>query len=137
MSAVVAAERALGYLPRDVSCENRGYDVESLVPGSGQLRFIEVKGRIEGAKAVTVTRNEILTAFNKPDDFILALVRVPESDFPEGDVWKVADPPSQYGNHMGCAVHYVRRPFRREPDFGVTSVTYNLAELMERAESPS
>jgi superfamily II DNA or RNA helicase len=137
MSAVVAAERELGYEPRDVSSENRGYDVESRVPQSGKLRFIEVKGRIEAANAVTVTRNEILTAFNKPDDFILALVRVPESDFSDGDVWKVSDQRTQYGNHIGCTVHYVRRPFQREPDFGVTSVTYNLAELIKRAEAPS
>jgi len=30
----------------------------------------------------------------------------------------------------------VRRPFQREPDFGVTSVNYDLAELLERAEEP-
>jgi len=30
-------------------------------------------------------------------------------------------------------VHYVRDPFRREPDFGVTSVNYDLAELLARA----
>jgi hypothetical protein len=34
-------------------------------------------------------------------------------------------------------VHYVRRPFQREPDFGVTSVNYNLAELLARAGEPS
>jgi hypothetical protein len=33
-------------------------------------------------------------------------------------------------------VRYVRRPFRREPDFGVTSVNYDLAELLARAEEP-
>src|SRR5204863_1114223 len=68
MSAVVAAEKALGFDPRDVSSENCGYDVESRITGSGKLRFIEVKGRIQGAKDVTITRNEILTAFNKPED---------------------------------------------------------------------
>ncbi|MCC6611674.1 MAG: DUF3883 domain-containing protein [Burkholderiales bacterium] len=137
MSAVVAAERALGFEPRDVSRENHGYDVESRVPHSGQLRFIEVKGRIEGARAVTVTRNEILTAFNKPDEFILALVRVPESEFAGGDIWKAAEQKGNYGTHQGCAVHYVRRPFQKEPDFGVTSVTYSLADLIQRAEAPS
>ena len=49
MDAVMAAERALGFEPRDVGSENRGYDVESRVPGTGKLRFIEVKGRVEGA----------------------------------------------------------------------------------------
>jgi len=33
-------------------------------------------------------------------------------------------------------VHYVRTPFRREPDFGVTSVNYDFAELLARAEEP-
>jgi hypothetical protein len=34
-------------------------------------------------------------------------------------------------------VYYAREPFRREPDFGVTSVNYSFAELLERAGSPS
>ncbi len=33
-------------------------------------------------------------------------------------------------------VHYVRQPFRREPDFGVTSVNYDFAELLARAQAP-
>ena len=33
-------------------------------------------------------------------------------------------------------VHYVRRPFQREPDFGVTSVNYDFPELLARAEQP-
>ena len=32
--------------------------------------------------------------------------------------------------------HYVRTPFQREPDFGVTSVNYDFAELLARAEPP-
>ena len=32
-----------------------------------------MKGRVAGATTVTVTRNEILTALNKPEDFILAV----------------------------------------------------------------
>ena len=34
-------------------------------------------------------------------------------------------------------IHYIRRPFRRDPDFGVTSVNYNFAELIDRAEPPA
>lgn len=30
----------------------------------------------------------------------------------------------------------VRRPFHREPEFGVTSVNYDLAELLARAGAP-
>ena len=60
--------------------------------------------------------NEILTSLNKPEDFILALV-----EFLDGDSHRV---------------HYLRRPFHREPDFGVTSVNYDFAELLARGESP-
>jgi len=95
-----------------------------------------VKGRLQGAKTVTVTKNEILTALNKPGDFILALVVVPPSESSlQADPWQVAEPGAKYGKtYDGCKVYYVRRPFTREPDFGVTSVNYNLSELMERAE---
>jgi hypothetical protein len=33
-------------------------------------------------------------------------------------------------------VHYVRRPFQREPDFGVVSVNYNFSELLASASAP-
>ena len=32
---------------------------------------------------------------------------------------------------------YVRRPFQREPDFGVTSVNYDLGDLLARAQEPA
>jgi hypothetical protein len=32
-------------------------------------------------------------------------------------------------------VHYLRQPFQREPDFGVTSVNYELAALLAEATS--
>jgi hypothetical protein len=34
-------------------------------------------------------------------------------------------------------VRYLRRPFKREPNFGVTSVNYDFAELICRATMPS
>ncbi len=36
----------------------------------------------------------------------------------------------------GCRVHYVRAPSTKEPDFRVTSVNYDLTELLARAEVP-
>jgi len=116
MVAVMAAERELGFEPRDVSAARVGYDIESREPVTGRLRFIEVKGRVAGAATLTVTRNEILTAFNKPEDFVLALVEVEE------------------GKVRGTK--YLRQPFQREPDFGVASVNYAWRGLWNRAESP-
>ena len=116
MQMVMEAEKLLGNEPRDVSGEKCGWDIESKVPGVGKLRFIEVKGRVAGALTVTVTRNEILAALNKPDDFILAIGQMEDSK---------------------RDLHYIRRPFQIEPDFCVESVNYNLGELMARAEVPA
>jgi hypothetical protein len=113
---VMQTEENLGFKPRDVSRDKCGYDIESKVPETGRLRFIEVKGRVAGAATVTVTRNEILTALNKPDDFILALAEIDGDD---------------------QCLRYVRQPFRREPDFGVESVNYKLPELLARGEVPA
>ena len=114
---VMAVERGLGFEPTDREFEKRGYDIESRVPGTGKLRFIEVKGRVSGAANILVTRNEILYSLNKPDDFILAIVEFLGED-----------------DHR---VHYVREPFQREPDFGATSVNYDFTELLARAGDPS
>ncbi len=115
MCAVMDTERRLGFIPKDVSAQKLGYDVESSIPNTGKLRFIEVKGRIAGARTVTITSGEIRTALNKPDDFILAIVEI------DGEA---------------TIARYIRRPFQREPDFGVTSVNYDLADLLERGEEP-
>ena len=113
---VMAVERGLGNEPIDREDEKVGYDIESRVPGTGRLRFIEVKGRVAGARTITVTKNEILYSLNKPEDFILAIV--------------------EFLDENDHRVHYVRRPFRREPDFGVTSVNYDFSGLLRRAEVP-
>ena len=76
MDAIMACERGMGYEPRDVSAEDRGYDIESRDPQTGGLRFIEVKGRRADAHAVTITRNEMLAALNAANSFILAVVLV-------------------------------------------------------------
>src|SRR5581483_6656585 len=54
---VMEIERGLGFVPTDREFEKLGYDIESAVPGTGRLRFIEVKGRVAGADTVTVTKN--------------------------------------------------------------------------------
>ncbi len=118
MEAVMRAERQLGHEPRDVSALKCGYDIESRDRQTNSLRFIEVKGRRPDATTVTVTKNEILTAFNQPAAFILALVRV------------------DLIQQQALELCYVRRPFTREPDFGATSVNYDLQQLWLKGESP-
>ena len=116
MQAVMEKEQELGYLPADVHRDNLGWDIESAIPGTGKLRFIEVKGRIEGAETVTVSKNEILAGLNKPEDYILAVVEV------------------SFTNDQAQAKlpHYILRPFRTEPDFAATSVNYDWIELVDR-----
>lgn len=76
MEAVIDYERALGNVPRDVSAEKKGWDIESRDAQTSHLRFIEVKGRHADARDVIVTKNEILASLNAPDAFHLALVTV-------------------------------------------------------------
>jgi hypothetical protein len=119
MKAVMDVETSLGYIPRDVSGLKVGYDVESAIPqdkrgtDGATLRFIEVKGRVKGADTVTVSKNEILTAFNKPDEYILAIVKVDDA------MTKIV---------------YLKKPFRERPDFAATSVNYDVTELVNGSE---
>lgn len=114
---VTDVERRMGFEPSDREFEKLGCDIESRVPETGRLRFIEVKGHVEGAPTITVTRNEILFSLNKPDDYILAIV--------------------EFLDRGGHRAHYLRRPFRREPDFGATGVLYDFSDLLGRAGEPS
>ncbi len=83
------------------------------------MKFIEVKGRIQGAPTVTVSRNEILTALNEPKHFVLALVEVS----PDGT----------------DTVRYLRHPFEgwsEEFIFDVTWVNFTWAALWNRSVEP-
>jgi hypothetical protein len=116
---VMDIERGLGFDPTDREFERLGYDIESRA-GAGRLRFIEVKGRVTGADTITVTKNEILTSLNKPEDFVLALVEFLDQD--------------------GHNVWYLRRPFERSgitTDFNGASVDFHFADLLRRAEPPA
>jgi superfamily II DNA or RNA helicase len=131
MQAVMEVERGLGNEPRDVSGENLGWDIESRDPDTGRLRFIEAKGRIAVATTVTVTRNEILASFNEPEAFILAIVLVPTSpEMGNQDVWDVRDADTSAVTPADCEVHYVTRPFDREPGFAENSINYDLGKLV-------
>ena len=115
-ATIMEIERGLGFEPTDREFEKLGYDIESIDPKTGTVRFIEVKGRQTGASTVTVTRNEILYSLNQPENFILGIVEFMGEDRHE--------------------VHYIRQPFKREPDFGVTSVNYDFGELLAKGEAP-
>jgi hypothetical protein len=69
---------------------------------------------VKGATTVTVTRNEILYAFNQGEKFVMAIVLVDKGDAIEGP-------------------HYLRNPFDKEPGWGVASINYSLNDLLSRA----
>ena len=122
MQAVITAEKARGHRVIDVSAEKCGWDISSYPPPVNGVqpepRHIEVKGRATGAETITVSRNEIMYAVNQAERFILAIVFVHPDDSVDGP-------------------HYVRNPFQREPDWGASSVNYELAKLLSPArESP-
>lgn len=118
IKAVMDVEKAKGHHVVDVSAEKCGWDVTSYPPAANGITpdplHIEVKGRVKGATTITVTRNEILYAFNQGDKFVLAIVFVNPDDSVEGP-------------------HYLRNPFQKEPDWGAASVNYSVPELLKRA----
>ncbi len=115
MQAVMDAERMSGYEPVDVSRAKRGWDIESQTPGPGKLRFIEVKGRIEGAETVTVSKNEIMGGLNKLEDYFLAIVEVRFDN----------------GKPQAGLPLFIANPFHKEPDFAAVSVNYEIKELLK------
>jgi SNF2 family DNA or RNA helicase len=119
VDAVMAAEVALGRRPKEMPRNNKGYDIQSRLNELGELLFIEVKGRVSGAKEFTITKSEILTSLNRPDHFVLAVVEVCED--------------------YSTIVRYLRKPFRgtEEIYFDLTSANYDWHELFNRAEAPS
>jgi superfamily II DNA or RNA helicase len=117
MDAVMAAERVLGNDPRDVSAENKGYDIESRDPRAAHLRFIEVKGRDADGRDVIITKNEILASLNAPEAFVLAIVQV-DGGFAREPV-------------------YVRRFFSRELGFAETAVVFDVNDLLSLGGRPS
>ena len=119
MAAVRRVEESRGCHVVDVSAQKCGWDLTAyppLVDGKQpDARHIEVKGRVQGAGTVTITRNEILFALNQADKFLLAIVLVSEDDTVDGP-------------------YYLRHPFDTEPGWGVSSVNYDLDILLAQGE---
>lgn len=116
MDAVTKAEIALGNEPKDVSMQKIGYDIESYDPRNRKYRFIEVKGRIEGADTIMVTRNEIITCMNSPENYILAVVHVADG--------------------FAHQPRYITAPFNREPDYRERAVQFDLRPFLEESRPP-
>lgn len=118
MNAVIEAERALGNTPTDVSAQKIGYDIASYDPKIDHLRFIEVKGRIDGADTVMITRQEVITSLHEPEKFILAIVQVEDGSAREP--------------------RYVHGALdTREPPFGHNAIQFNIKSLLERSGTPA
>jgi hypothetical protein len=60
-------------------------------------------------------RNEMLYALNQADKFVLAIVMV------DGDEYE--------------GPYYLRNPFNAEPGWGVSSVNFDLQEILKKAET--
>ena len=116
MDAVMAGERLAGRVPTDVSAQKVGYDIESLDLATGALLFIEVKGRTPEGAAICFTRNEMLTAWNKPDAYRVALVLI-ENGFPREPL----------------IIHRPHEVFGPEPGFAETARFIKADELIARA----
>jgi superfamily II DNA or RNA helicase len=119
METVRQVEESHGCHIVDVSKDKCGWDLTSYPPVVNGMhpdpRHIEVKGRIKGAATIIVTRNEMMYAFNQGDKFVLAIVLVDDDGSTEGP-------------------YFIRRPFDREPGWGVSSINYVIAELLKRGE---
>jgi hypothetical protein len=119
VDAVLDAEVSLGRRCEEMPHENPGFDVRSHLP-VGHLLFIVVKGRVDGAATVTVTRNEILFGLNAGDHHVLALVEVREDD--------------------STTVRYLRHAFDDTDGvihFAETSRSFSWSKLWQQASDPS
>ena len=119
MDSVMKSECALGREPMDVSSENRGYDIESFDPKSDTRVFIEVKGRVRDANDLSLTKNEMLTAFNSEGSYILAVVLVEKG--------------------VASELRYIRNPsklFGSEPGFMEISRRFSLSKILKEGHAP-
>jgi Domain of unknown function (DUF3883) len=101
----------------DVSAQKCGLDLTLYPPAvdgrQPEVRHIEVKGQVNGATTVTITRNEILYTLNQSEKFQLALVTVALDNTTKGPF-------------------YIYTPFAKEPGWGA-SVNYDPSDLLSRS----
>ena len=77
-----------------------------------------MKGRIDGADTVMITRQEVITSLHEPEKFILAIVQV--------------------DNGFAREPCYLRGALdTREPPFDQNAIQFNIKRLLDRAEAPA
>jgi superfamily II DNA or RNA helicase len=119
VSAVMAAERALGRNPVEQDHNNPGFDILSEDLGTGVLYFIEVKGYRPETPEIKVRARQVRQAKQNPERFRLAIARVPNE--PDGEP----------------TVRYLVRPFDTyELHFAQTYVPLDVADLMPISVEP-
>ena len=119
MTAVMAAERGLHRDPEPMAHNNPGYDIRSRTP-DGHWLYLEVKGRIAGAKDFFITRNEVMLARNTAPRHRLAMVKVS----PDGPAFD--------------EIRYVLADFEGIVlnDFAATAVVVKWNDFWARGEDP-
>ncbi len=75
MEFVLKWEEKEGRIPKDVSAEGRGYDIESFDPITGEKRRIEVKSFKNEPEKITLTENEFKAAKFYGKTYYLYVVR--------------------------------------------------------------
>lgn len=111
VDAVLAAERALGRIPTEMTHNNPGYDIQS-VRGDDPLLFIEVKGRIVGAEDFSVTHTELRHGRNAAPHYRLAIVSV-DPRGPEYDEVRYLNDPFRGVDLGGLDAEAVRLHWRK------------------------
>ena len=116
VEAVLQAERDLGFEPEEMPHHNKGFDIRSIDPASGPTRFLEVKGKVQGQRSITISATQTTFARNNPEHFILAIGLAADDA-----VERLA---------------YVREPFERGVGDDVESTNYTLPRLLEKSTDP-
>lgn len=116
---VLSVEKNLGFKPKEMPRNNKGFDIDSFRKETGRT-FIEVKGRIESAEDFIITESEFSHGHTQGDSFILALVRVAPGD----DVSK-------------DQVRYIVNPFKGQlPIWGAKAHVLSMKKFWEMGFDP-
>jgi hypothetical protein len=134
MHTVMAGEQSQGYTPKPVY-RSQSYDIESLAPNPEEgVRMIEVKGFTGGSTDITLTRNEMLHALNRRENWLLALVKTPRQGGLSGHALQRMMDAGEVDAATAavCQLRYVRCWFSQQPNFGSTGENFDIQMLWGR-----